>query len=81
MSPEEKGIALSAAEFMEHWMEELGAEQEDCIDAAKQIYEHLTGEELDVELLGWDEEDLEEEDEEEEDEDGVERVRYRGIYY
>ena len=71
-------MALRAAEFMEHWMEELGSEQEDCIYAAKQIYEELTGEELDVELLGWSEEDLEEE---EEDEDGVERVRYRGIYY
>ena len=81
MSPEEKGMALRAAEFMEHWMEELGSEQEDCIYAAKQIYEELTGEELDVELLGWSEEDLEEGDEEEEDEDGVERVRYRGIYY
>ena len=38
MKPEELAIAEKAADFMYHWMLELGAEEEDCVDAAQELY-------------------------------------------
>lgn len=51
-----------AAEFVFEYMEqEMGAEMEDCIAPACEVYKRITGEELDVEgVLGvepYDEED------------------------
>ena len=50
MSKEEIIIAEKAADFMYHWMYDLGSEKMDCCNAAKEIYSYLTdGEELDCE--------------------------------
>ena len=51
MTSAEYEIAESAADYMYHHEEEGGAEQEDCINAARDIYRYLTGEELDVEAV------------------------------
>lgn len=51
-----KEAAEKAADYMFHFMDEQGAEFEDCIDAAKNIYIHFTNDEnVDIEsVLGFD---------------------------
>ena len=51
MTSAEYKIAESAEDYMYHHEEEDGAEQEDCINAARDIYRYLTDEELDVEVV------------------------------
>ena len=49
MSKEEIIVAEKAADFMYHWMYDIGTEERDCCNAASEIYLYLTGEELDCE--------------------------------
>ena len=52
--------AEMAADLMIHFMYELGSESRDADNAASDIYEYITGKQLDVEnVLGVDPDDLE----------------------